>query len=144
MLSRPAPDPAALDLQRHPEGGWFRETWRAPGVVETPHGPRSPATSIHYLLEAGQSSRWHRVRSGELWLWQGGGSLLLYLGGTEQTPVPDRTVVVGPDGVLQHLVEPGQWQAAQPMDTAVLLACVVAPGFEFEDFELVDQRPDVP
>lgn len=136
MSTPDALDPAVLQLQPHPEGGWYRETWRAPGVVATPHGPRSPATAITYLLQPGQSSAWHRVRSGELWLWQGGGSLLLYLGGTGPAPGPERTVVVGPQADVQHLVEPGQWQSAQPLDAAVLMACVVAPGFDVADAEL--------
>lgn len=129
--------PEALDLQLHPEGGWYRETWRAPGTVTTPHGQRSPATSILFLLEPGQASRWHRVRSAELWLWQGGGSLALSLGGTSDLPSLERTVELGPGGVLQHLVEPGQWQAARPLaGEAVLSGCVVVPGFDFDDFEL--------
>ena len=130
--------PELLGLQPHPEGGWYRETWRADGVVETPHGQRSPATSILFLLEPGQSSRWHRVRSGELWLWQGGGRLELDLGGGGDRPVLERTLVVGPDpDDLQRLVPPGVWQAARPAgDEAVLVACVVAPGFDFGDFEL--------
>ncbi|MDX6265691.1 MAG: uncharacterized protein QOD70_431 [Frankiales bacterium] len=129
--------PESLDLKPHPEGGWYRETWRAPGSVPTPHGDRSPATSILFLLEPGQRSAWHRVRSAELWLWQGGGTLLLSLGGTADRPALTRTVALGPDGVLQHLVEPGEWQAATPEGgQAVLSGCVVVPGFEFIDFEL--------
>lgn len=129
--------PASLDLQPHPEGGWYRETWRAPGAVPTPFGERSPATSILFLLEPGQASRWHRVRSAELWLWQGGGPLRLSLGGVADRPALDRTVELGPSGVLQQLVEPGEWQAATPVaDEAVLSGCVVVPGFDFTDFEL--------
>ena len=129
--------PESLDLKPHPEGGWYRETWRAPGMVQTPHGERSPATSILFLLEPGQRSTWHRVRSGELWLWQGGGTLLLSLGGTADRPALERTVELGPRGVLQHLVEPGEWQAASPDGgQAVLTGCVVVPGFDFADFEL--------
>ncbi|MCW2668199.1 MAG: uncharacterized protein QOJ48_1000 [Frankiales bacterium] len=129
--------PESLDLKPHPEGGWYRETWRAPGSVPTPHGDRSPATSILFLLEPGQRSAWHRVRSAELWLWQGGGTLLLSLGGTADRPALTRTVALGPDGVLQHLVEPGEWQAATPEGgQAVLSGCVVVPGFDFIDFEL--------
>jgi predicted cupin superfamily sugar epimerase len=129
--------PESLDLKPHPEGGWYRETWRAPGVVPTPHGDRSPATSILFLLEPGQRSAWHRVRSGELWLWQGGGTLLLSLGGTADKPVLERTVILGPGGVLQHLVEPGEWQAATPEGgQAVVTGCVVVPGFDFDDFGL--------
>lgn len=130
--------PALLDLQPHPEGGHYRETWRAPGTVTTPYGDRSPATSILFLLQPGEASRWHRVRSGELWLWQGGGRLLLDLGGSDERPALASTVVVGPDpSDLQRLVQPGEWQAARPAGPeAVLVACVVSPGFDFADFEL--------
>ena len=131
--------PEALDLQPHPEGGWYRETWRASEVVQTAHGERSAATSILFLLEPGQRSAWHRVRSSELWLWQGGGSLQLSLGGTADAPALERTVELGPNGVLQHLVLPGEWQAAAPAGgDAVLSGCVVVPGFDFDDFELED------
>lgn len=129
--------PDALSLAPHPEGGHFRETWRAPGTVGTPHGERSPATAILYLLQPGERSAWHRVRSGELWLWQGGGAMRLRLGGTGPAPVLAGERLVGPDGVLQHLVEPGEWQAAEPAGgRASLVACVVSPGFDFDDFEL--------
>lgn len=127
--------PEALGLAPHPEGGWFRETWRSPGVVRTPHGDRSPATCISFLLQPGESSRWHRVRSGEMWLWQAGGPLLLRLGGTGPQPEQEREVELGPGD--QHLVQPGQWQAAEPgRDQAVLVACVVSPGFEYDDLEM--------
>jgi predicted cupin superfamily sugar epimerase len=132
--------PALLDLQPHPEGGHYRETWRAAGTVPTPYGDRSPATAILFLLQPGESSRWHRVRSAELWLWlwQGGGELLLELGGTGRAPALEGTVNVGPGPEdLQRLVQPGQWQAARPAGgEAVLVACVVAPGFDFTDLEL--------
>jgi len=129
--------PESLALEPHPEGGWYRETWRAAGRVSTPYGDRSPATSILFLLEPGQASAWHRVRSAELWLWQGGGTLLLSLGGTSDRPALERTVELGPGGVLQYVVEPGEWQAASPSGgQAVLSGCVVVPGFDFVDFEL--------
>lgn len=131
---------AALGLAPHPEGGSYRETWRAPGSVQTPYGERAPATAILFLLEPGQSSRWHRVRSGELWVWCGGGRLLLDLGGTGERPALTSTRTVGPvPDDVQWLVEPGQWQAARPAgEQAVLVSCVVAPGFDFADFELED------
>ena len=130
-----------LGLAPHPEGGFFRETWRVPSSVTTAAGERSLATAILFLLEPGQSSRWHRVRSGELWLWQGGGPLVLSLGGVDASPSPSREVVVGPDPsaghALQHLVVPSEWQAARPAGTTYsLVACVVSPGFDFDDFEL--------
>jgi hypothetical protein len=106
--------------------------------VVTPYGERSPATSILFLLQPGESSRWHRVRSGELWLWQGGGELRLDRGGSGDQPSLASTVTVGPAPAdLQRLVQPGEWQAARPAgDQAVLVACVVSPGFDFADFEL--------
>ncbi len=127
--------PERLGLAPHPEGGWYRETWRVPGAVPTPYGDRSPATCISFLLQPGESSRWHRVRSGEMWLWQAGGPLVLRLGGTGAAPAQASVVELGPGDA--HLVEPGEWQAAEPgRDQAVLVACVVSPGFAFEDLEL--------
>jgi predicted cupin superfamily sugar epimerase len=132
-----------LGLRAHPEGGWYAETWRAP-VEFTPAGypgPRAAATAITFLLRAGEESRWHRVRSDELWLWQGLGPLVLRLGGTGPAPEPATELVVGPDlgagHLLQALVPAGAWQAAAPRtDAGALVACVVAPGFAYEDFEL--------
>ena len=77
-----------LDLRPHPEGGWFREMWRSP-VSFRPDGydgSRSAATSIYYLLQPGEESRWHLVRSDELWFWHRGGPLALHLGGNGAKP----------------------------------------------------------
>ena len=141
----PHPLVTQLRLAPHPEGGWFRETWRCPVTLQPEQydGPRAAATAIAFLLLPGESSRWHRVRSGELWLWQGGGPLTLRLGGTGSAPVETASRTVGPDPAaghdLQWLVEPGEWQAAAPAgDEHVLVACVVAPGFDFADFELAE------
>jgi predicted cupin superfamily sugar epimerase len=125
----------ALDLEPHPEGGWYRQTWRSP-VEFTPTGypgERSAATAIHFLLMPGERSAPHTVRSDELWLWHRGGPLLLNIGGTE--------VVLGPDmaggQLLQAVVPGGVSQAARPAtEEYVLVSCIVAPGFEFADFHL--------
>jgi predicted cupin superfamily sugar epimerase len=142
-----APLVERLGLQPHPEGGWYRETWRAATTVQ-PHGyagPRAAATGIQFLLPAGERSRWHRVASDELWLWQGLGPLLLRLGGSAAAPADGTAadVLVGPDPVaghlLQALVPAGTWQSAAPTGPAgALVACVVAPGFDFADFQLSD------
>jgi predicted cupin superfamily sugar epimerase len=134
-----------LGLQTHPEGGWYRQTWRSAVQVQ-PAGypsPRAAATAIEYLLPAGETSRWHRVRSDELWLWQGLGPLRLRYGGAGAGPDDAATehVVVGPEPaaghVLQALVPAGTWQTATPLTAAgALVGCVVAPGFEFADFQL--------
>jgi predicted cupin superfamily sugar epimerase len=128
----------ALGLAPHPEGGWYRETWRAQTTL--PNG-RACATSILFLLEAGQRSHWHRVDAGELWLFQAGAPLQL---GVAEEGRPAKTVTVGPDPLAghspQHLVPPGAWQSAQASaDRWTLVACVVAPGFEFAGFELAPE-----
>ena len=130
-------DPAALGMVRHPEGGWFRETWRTPQTVATPRGERALATCVAFLLQPGERSAWHRVTGAELWLWQGGGPLRLGLGGTAARPAPTRSLLLHTGA--QHLVAPGEWQEAEPAgDGAVLVACIVSPGFDFADFTLAD------
>jgi predicted cupin superfamily sugar epimerase len=137
----------ALGLEPHPEGGWFRETWRsAVTVAPTGYdGPRSAATAIYFLLCPGERSRWHVVRSDELWLWHSGGPLRLRYGGAG--PGPDEAggpeMLLGADlaaGQRPHAVVPGgTWQCAEPTGTdPVLVSCVVAPGFDYADFRLCE------
>jgi len=130
-------DPRSLDMRPHPEGGWYRETWRHPAVVATDRGDRALATCVAFLLEPGQRSAWHRVRSAELWLWQGGGPMRLTVGGVDARPVPGHVVELHEGG--QYLVAADEWQSAEPAgDEPSLVACVVSPGFDFADFELLD------
>jgi predicted cupin superfamily sugar epimerase len=151
-----------LDLQPHPEGGWFRETWRSP-VTFAPagyEGTRSAATAIYFVLHPGERSRWHVVRSDELWFWHSGGPLTLRLGGDsppgdggpsdggpsdggrpDGSPAAVVDVLLGPDVLSgqqpQALVPGGTWQCAAPAtDEPVLVSCVVAPGFDYADFRL--------
>ncbi|HEU4421972.1 MAG TPA: cupin domain-containing protein [Pilimelia sp.] len=146
-MTHPSRPPLAerLDLVRHPEGGWFRETWRCEAGW-TPNGypgRRSAATAIYFLLQPGEQSRWHVVRSDELWLWHDGGPLALRLGGSGDAPAnhPDERVL-GPDIAAgqrpQLLVPGGVWQAAAPAaDQHVLVTCIVAPGFDMADFRMI-------
>ncbi|WP_067820167.1 cupin domain-containing protein [Nocardia inohanensis] len=122
-----------LDLLPHPEGGWYRETWRSAVEFEPKgyDGSRASATAIYFLLLPGEESAPHTVKSDELWLWHRGGPLLLNIGGEE--------VVLGPDVAQgqrpQAVVPGGVSQAARPAgDDYVLVSCVVAPGFDFADF----------
>jgi len=120
---------AALRLAPHPEGGWYRETWRdAPADPAT----RGAGTAILFLLAAGEASAWHRVDAAELWLWQAGAPLTLF--------VADQQLRLGPDlgagEVLQGIVPAGAWQAARPEGAWSLASCVVAPAFSFDGFEL--------
>ncbi|WP_460606937.1 cupin domain-containing protein [Jatrophihabitans fulvus] len=124
-------------MQPHPEGGWYRETWRHGATVDTPRGPRALATCVAFLLEPGQESAWHRVTSPELWLWQGGGPVRVTLGGTGDVPDgTDGATVLHEGGQL--LVPANAWQTAAPAgEVPTLVACVVSPGFDFEDFSLL-------
>ncbi|WP_436793453.1 cupin domain-containing protein [Actinospongicola halichondriae] len=132
----------ALDLRPHPEGGWFREVWRSGVEVETSDGHvRATATSIHFLLHAEESSAWHRVASDEIWIAHVG-TVTIELGGHEATPDPEARATVGTDvaagQVLQFIVPAGAWQRTLPGSDDALVSCVVSPGFDFEDFELLD------
>jgi len=142
MTGRPALA-EQLDLQPHPEGGWFRETWRSPASFQPPGypGQRSAGTAIYFLLQPGEESRWHVVRSDELWLWHSGGPLRLQLGGTGDQPAPANEIVLGGDVSSaekpQAVVPGGTWQRATPAGALpVLVSCVVVPGFDFADFRL--------
>jgi predicted cupin superfamily sugar epimerase len=122
----------ALGLKPHPEGGAFREIWR-----DAPEGGgRGAATSIYFLLEAGERSHWHRVDAAELWIWQAGAPLLLEIGGGRQ----NSQIRLGPNlsvnETLQGVVPAGAWQAATSLGAWTLVSCVVAPAFEFSGFEL--------
>jgi predicted cupin superfamily sugar epimerase len=146
-----------LELKPHPEGGWYRELWRAdltiPASALPPKytGDRSACTIIHYLLETGSRSAWHRVKSAEIWLWHAGGVLKLSLGGCGGVP-GDATGPLVPGGLYGHcligtnpdkgeafcgVVPPGVWQAAEVGEGPyVLVSCAVSPGFHWEDFSL--------
>lgn len=121
---------AKLGLMPHPEGGWYRETWKGPEV-----GGRASGTAILFLLQAGERSHWHRVDADEIWLWHAGAPLVLSMGETAA-----REVRLGPDvlggEVVQAVVPAGWWQAAWSTGEWTLVSCTVSPGFRFEGFEL--------
>lgn len=135
-----------LELQPHPEGGWFRETWRA----AEPSGERAAGTAILYLLMAGERSHWHRVDSTEIWLFQAGDALRLHTAGGDRGEAWRRSARLGADiaggDLPQAVVQPFEWQAAEPLGAWSLVACVVAPAFQFSGFELAppDWRPAHP
>lgn len=129
-----------LDLEPHPEGGHFRQTWASAEELTTSDDRvRAAATLIYFHLSAGESSAWHRVASDEVWLAHQG-SVTLEYGGDDDGPVPADRVVVGVDLDAgerpQAIVPAGVWQRTLPVGHDALVSCVVAPGFDFEDFEL--------
>lgn len=138
-----------LDLAPHPEGGFYRETWRSPIEIEASAlpgdypGPRAAMTSILFLLPTGTSSALHRVRSEELWLHHQGDPIGLQIGVSQATALAAPEIRLGqaPHEALQSIVPAGHWQSATALAGAAgygLVGCVVAPGFDFADFEMAD------
>ena len=127
---------AQLKLAPHPEGGWFRETFRD----EPGHGGRAHSTAILFLLKAGEVSHWHRVDAVEMWHWYAGAPLLLEVADDKG---PRRDYTLGPDILAgqhpQGLVPAGAWQSARSLGAWTLLGCTVAPGFDFAGFELAPE-----
>jgi uncharacterized protein len=127
-----------LGLSAHPEGGWYKETWRGASGADG----RASGTAIIFLLKAGEASHWHTVDAAELWLWQSGDPVELRLAASDAGPV--RSVILGSDvsagQQLQGVVAPGEWQAARPSGAPQhgysLVSCVVVPGFDFAGFTL--------
>jgi predicted cupin superfamily sugar epimerase len=131
---------AELDLRPHPEGGFFREIFRSSERVQPldQRPVRAALTTIYFLLVAGQHSRWHRVRSDEVWHFYEGEPLDVFWcdadGGVHR-----ETLSAGVAGSRPVCVVPaGCWQAALPAGSHALVGCTVGPGFDFEDFEMVD------
>lgn len=136
---------ARLGLAPHPEGGWFRETYRAvetipaAGLPERFTGDRSFSTAIYFLLESGQFSALHRIKSDELWFFHAGAPLSIHCLTVDGQ---HRALTLGPnpnrDEGLQAIVPAGSWFGAQPLaaDSFSLVSCTVAPGFDFADFEM--------
>lgn len=123
---------AALALKPHPEGGWYRETWRAPAENDQ----RPAGTAIYYLLKRGERSRWHRIDAAEIWHYYAGAPLALLVedgrGARELRLGPD----VGGGEQPQIVVPAGAWQSAISLGDWTLVGCTVSPGFRFEGFEL--------
>jgi predicted cupin superfamily sugar epimerase len=121
-----------LDLGPHPEGGFYRETFRD----EAAAGGRAASTAIYYLLPAGQVSAWHRVDAAEIWHWHAGAPLELTLFAEGRHTV-HRLGADLPGGERpQGVVPAGVWQSARSLGAWTLVGCTVAPGFEFAHFEL--------
>lgn len=121
-----------LDLAPHPEGGFYRETFRDPAAVDG----RAVSTAIYYLLPAGQTSAWHRVDAAEVWHFYAGAPLELSLADASGRIV-HRLGADLASGERPQLVAPaGAWQRARSLGAWTLVGCTVAPGFEFAGFEL--------
>lgn len=131
-----------LNMLPHPEGGYYREVYRAMDECPTTQGRRSASTAIYFLLEQGNFSAFHRIKSDELWHHYEGVALEIY--------------VIGADGELEimklgkdfskgeeplRIVRKGLWFASRVLEEGyALVGCTVAPGFDFSDFELASRQ----
>ena len=133
-----------LDLKPHPEGGHFRETFRDRVPAGGTDAARAASTAIYYLLAAGEYSHWHRVDAAEVWHWYAGAPLVLTLSANGHDA---EAQVLGTDLAArqrpQIVVPAGTWQTAESLGAWTLVGCTVAPGFEFDGFEMAppDWRP---
>jgi predicted cupin superfamily sugar epimerase len=123
----------SLGLARHPEGGWFRETFRDGAAG----GGRGASTAIYYLLQSGELSHWHRVDAAEVWHWYAGSALRLSLspdGKRRHSVTLGPTLAAGEEP--QRVVPAGVWQSARSLGAWTLVGCTVAPAFDFSGFEM--------
>jgi predicted cupin superfamily sugar epimerase len=137
-----------LQLIRHPEGGWFRETYRCADTVpaaalpERFDGSRALATAIFFLLEEGDISALHRIRSDEIWHFYGGSPLLIHAIFPDGRYQVQRLGSNCDEGELYQAVVPaGCWFGAELAGQQyALVGCTVSPGFDFADFEMADRQ----
>ncbi|HBH24269.1 MAG TPA: hypothetical protein DDY13_12700 [Cytophagales bacterium] len=138
-----------LQLQPHPEGGYYRENYRSAyqihgtALPERYNGPRVFSTSIYFLLKKGNVSTFHRLKSDEIWHYYDGDPIKLYLidrDGKLSTPIVGRQLEGGEE--MQLVIPAGSWFAAHVVEGGSfgLVGCSVAPGFDFDDFELANKN----
>ena len=131
-----------LDLQPHPEGGWYRQTW----IADATDGDRPSGTCIYFLLKSGGSSHWHRVDAAEIWHYYAGAPLILTIAASENGPAVRH--LLGPDLAVdqrpQIIVPPDHWQAAETTGEFTLVGCTVSPAFQFEGFDLAPAEFSIP
>lgn len=128
-----------LDLAPHPEGGFYRETWRD----RPADGGRGTGTAILFLLPGGVENRWHRVDAAEIWHHYAGAPLELSIrpeGG--QTRIERLGTALGAGELPQRIVPPHAWQRARSLGAWTLVGCTVSPAFLFERFDIIEGEPD--
>ncbi|KAF1710315.1 hypothetical protein CSC70_06370 [Pseudoxanthomonas kalamensis DSM 18571] len=129
----------SLQLQTHPEGGWYRRVYSDAEQVCVNGLLRPARTAILYLLRAGECGQWHRIDAEERWAWREGAGLeLLQFDPARKGAGFLQRLHLAPD--TMHTVPAGAWQLARPLGEFVLVECTVTPGFVWEGFELLDPQ----
>ncbi len=130
-----------LGLEKHPEGGWYRQTW-----LHEPETGQPAGSSIYFLLERNERSHWHQLDATEIWHFYAGEPLILSVSETDKGPASERWL--GPNLAAnqypQIVVPKGHWQSARPSGAWALVGCTVTPGFSFDMFTLAPSDFDIP
>lgn len=133
---------ALLNLEPHPEGGHFRQTW----IAAAREGERAAGTCIYFLLKEGEASHWHKVDSTEIWHHYAGAPVALRIAAGDAGPA--ETIELGPDLAAgqrpQGIVPVDHWQAARALGGWALVGCTVSPAFDFRGFTLARPDFDIP
>lgn len=141
MMSRCEELIAKYHLTPHPEGGWYKETYRCPTTLQSPvNGEvRNSVTQIYFLLTEGDISRFHKVEHDEIWHFYEGSPLRLL---DLHDNLCSEILLGRINGNYHHVIPGGHYQAAQSTGEYTLVGCTVAPGFDFHDFQfLKDDKP---
>jgi len=135
-----------LNLQPHPEGGFYKETYRAREIIADNlpsrfQGPRSISTAIYFLLRSVDRSLFHRIKSDELWHFHAGATLNIYVLSHLGLITHKLGSHLVEGDVLQVAIPANYWFGATVSEKGsyTLSSCTVAPGFDFQDFELADR-----
>lgn len=138
-----------LDLEPHPEGGYFKETYRSAGEIKEDRlnpiykGKRNYSTCIYFLLTSNNFSAFHRIKQDEIWHFYDGSPIRLHIiseMGVHSEYIIGRNFSTGE--TPQLIVSGGSWFAAEVINKNdfSLVGCTVSPGFSFEDFELISRK----
>lgn len=133
-----------LELEPHPEGGYFRETYRSDEILHSPDvsGSRSMSTAIYFLLTKGNFSAFHRIASDEVWHFYEGTPCIVHVlhhfGGYSRICLGASATEA--DWTYQAVVKAGDWFASESSGDYSLVGCTVAPGFDFQDFEMAERE----
>ena len=127
-----------LQLLPHPEGGFYKETYRSLDLVKTPSGERNLCTVIYFLLTSENVSKFHRIKSDEHWFWHEGSALSIHILENGQHQKLSLGPITHSQSFPQRLVPAEKifGSTVDEEDSYALVSCVVSPGFDFKDFEL--------
>ena len=130
-----------LKLKAHPEGGYYREIYKAPQKISTRRGNRPASTAIYFLLKYPDASSFHKIASDEIWHFYAGSDLVIWMLNSKNKKMQKQ--ILGPSAGIFHTVVPaGIWFGASLKKSAsyALVGCTVAPGFDFRDFEIAKRK----